>query len=379
MKERAASAYLGVLAMYFALLTSEAAETEASESALPTNVRDHPIMDALLSSRELWSTVKDLPDQDSEDEQDSLADGVQDEMEGALQEVEEAQPKRERLTKAQKKAAAAARSAEALRAQRMMQAEEDLADLDDLLVRRPKKSAKAKVDSTISGPPDEDSDFGETELSETALVDKAAKRKSLRFYTSQITQKSNKRGAAGRSAGGDDDIPHRERLRDRQARLTAEAARKGQNGTAGDALGGESDEEDHSQAQALRAAADADLEGDDYYQYIANKTATKKAAKEDLAAARKEALLNGGRVVENEIVGEDGKRKISYAIEKNKGLTPHRKKDVRNPRVKKRKKFEASKKKLSSMKATYKGGEGRGGYAGELTGIKSNLVRSRKL
>jgi U3 small nucleolar RNA-associated protein 3 len=56
-----------------------------------------------------------------------------------------------------------------------------------------------------------------------------------------------------------------------------------------------------------------------------------------------------------------------------------RSKDSRNPRVKKRKKYEDKKKKLGSTKQLYKGGEGRGGYAGELTGIKKNLVKSVKL
>lgn len=37
---------------------------------------------------------------------------------------------------------------------------------------------------------------------------------------------------------------------------------------------------------------------------------------------------------------EDGRRAITYQIAKNKGLTPHRKKEQRNPRVKHRKKFE---------------------------------------
>jgi len=61
-------------------------------------------------------------------------------------------------------------------------------------------------------------------------------------------------------------------------------------------------------------------------------------------------------------------------------LTPHRKKDVRNPRVKKRIRYEDKMKKLGSKKAQYKpGGEGRGGYKGELTGIKSGLVKSIKL
>ena len=75
----------------------------------------------------------------------------------------------------------------------------------------------------------------------------------------------------------------------------------------------------------------------------------------------------------------DGKRAISYAIEKNKGLAPRRKKDVRNPRVKKRKKFEDKKKKLGSIRQIYKGGEGRGGYGGEKTGISTRLVKSVKL
>jgi len=78
-------------------------------------------------------------------------------------------------------------------------------------------------------------------------------------------------------------------------------------------------------------------------------------------------------------VDEDGKRAIGYVIEKNKGLAPKRKKDVRNPRVKKRKKYEEKKKKLASMKAVYKGGEERGGYGGEKTGIKTQLVKSIKL
>jgi len=60
-------------------------------------------------------------------------------------------------------------------------------------------------------------------------------------------------------------------------------------------------------------------------------------------------------------------------------LTPRRKKDVRNPRVKKRKKYEEKKKKLGSMRPVYKGGEGKGGYGGELTGIKTGLVKSVRL
>ena len=40
-------------------------------------------------------------------------------------------------------------------------------------------------------------------------------------------QKANKRAGAGRDAGGDMDIPYRERLKDRQARLNAAAEKRG--------------------------------------------------------------------------------------------------------------------------------------------------------
>merc|ERR1712230_238557 len=109
---------------------------------------------------------------------------------------------------------------------------------------------------------------------------------------------------------------------------------------------------------------------DEYYDMVAKVSKDKKLGKEAKMAAIKQAKAAGGlvRVVEGE-VDEDGKRAIGYVIEKNKGLAPKRKKDVRNPRVKKRKKNE-----LASTRAVYKGGEERGGYGGEKTGIKTGIV-----
>ena len=75
----------------------------------------------------------------------------------------------------------------------------------------------------------------------------------------------------------------------------------------------------------------------------------------------------------------DGQRSITRAILKNKGLTPKRGKSVRNPRVKKRQKFEKAKKRVSSQKAVHKGGIGDSGYyGGEMSGI-SKVIKSVQL
>merc|ERR1712230_274718 len=88
---------------------------------------------------------------------------------------------------------------------------------------------------------------------------------------------------------------------------------------------------------------------DEYYDMVAKVSKDKKLGKEAKMAAIKQAKAAGGlvRVVEGE-VDEDGKRAIGYVIEKKKGL--------------------------ASTRAVYKGGEERGGYGGEKTGIKTGIV-----
>ncbi|WPG99213.1 Hypothetical protein R9X50_00202400 [Acrodontium crateriforme] len=386
-KFRALSAYLGSLTMYFSLLTSPAFKGEAGATALAANkLRDHPVMESLMECRELWTKVKDLPADELSEEKESEEEWESEDEEADLQESLQLATKHSRevsgkpKSRAQRHAEAAQEAAEARKAERMKRTEADLANLDALLAPSAlKKSSKAKAKS-IKVANGADSDVGEeTPLTAAEAEEKAKRKKSLRFYTSQIAQKANKRGESGRNAGGDEDIPHRERLRDRQARLNAEAEQRGRlpKGAPGADLDDASDDADHEQAHTTRNTANED---DEYYDMIAARTAQKKDHKAALAAAQKEAALQGGRVVvEEATVGPDGKRAISYQIEKNKGLTPHRKKDVRNPRVKKKKKYEEKKKKLASIKPIYKGGEGRGGYGGELTGIKKGLVKSVKL
>merc|ERR1712093_550390 len=376
-KARALAAYLAGLTMYFAILTSPAKGSSTEGKALdPMELRDHAVMDSLLQCRELWTKVKSLkaPQLVEEDSEEDSAEEI---------EAPITNHKQDRPSKKGKKELArlsALEEASTLRAQRLEAAADELADLSSLIPKSRKSSKKSKTAQIIA---DDDSDFGEEETMDAkSAEEKAAKKKSLRFYTSQITQKANKRAGAGRDAGGDADLPHRERLRDRQARLNAEAENRGKKldaygrggAGAGADLGGESDSGDDNLAEKVRE------DEDEYYDMVAKVSKDKKLGKEAKMAAIKQAKAAGGlvRVVEGE-VDEDGKRAIGYVIEKNKGLAPKRKKDVRNPRVKKRKKYEEKKKKLASTRAVYKGGEERGGYGGEKTGIKTGIVKSIKL
>ena len=395
LKYRTLGCYLAALCMYFALFTSESAGSDGKCAAMPPEqLRDHTIMETLVQFRDLWQLAKDMPVPAANDiavEEEyppEVLESEHAEINGTLDKREQTPKKpKQRKSKAQKALEAAQAESNALQAEKLRKTEENLADLSSLTKRLKDlpKSSTTSSKPTQTQDASDSSDFGDqTTLTPHEAAQKASRKKSLRFYTSQIAQKSNKRDAAGRDAGGDADIPYRERLKDRQARLNAEAEKRGKkepkessNSKGDDTLGGPSDEEDYAAAMELREGGGGGEE--DYYDLVASRSAGKKAAKAALAGARAQAEREGGivRVVEEE--GGDGKRAISYAIEKNKGLAPKRKKDVRNPRVKKRKKFEEKKKKLGSIRAVYKGGEGRGGYAGEMTGIKKNLVKSIKL
>jgi len=382
-KLRALAAYLGALTMYFAVLASTSKARNNISSALdPVELRDHTVMESLLQCRQLWLKVMHLkpsletePEGDAVDTEGDMLPANDENLAPLSQELESKESRKERARELA--AAEALRS----RTERIRVAEEELQDLSSLL---PQAKIASKSPATKSNPiaTDSDSDFGEEEsLSARSLAEKVAKKKSLRFYTSQIAQKANRRVDAGRDAGGDADLPYRERLRDRQARLNAEAQKRGKkldDYGRGATLGG--DKSAYDNANDMEVANAVRGEEDDYYAMVAQTSRKRKEDKAERYAAIAAAKAAGKqvRVVGGEI-GEDGKRAIGYLLERNKGLAPKRKKDVRNPRVKKRKKFEEKKKKLASMKAVYKGGEGRGGYGGEKTGIKIGLVKSIKL
>ncbi|RHZ57195.1 hypothetical protein CDV55_101787 [Aspergillus turcosus] len=389
-KLRALSAYLGAISMYFMLLSSSQDASGKPSPLPPAQLRAHPVMGSLVKFRKLWETVKDLsvPEtakedatkkQQSNQHSDAPLSTTKNQVPKSkqVQEPKKKKKSEKKQSKAQRAAEAAQAEAEARRAEKLRETEANLADLSKLVTEPIKKRKSQKTKSALDA---EDSDFGDEDaLTAKEAEEKARQKRSLRFYTSQLAQKANKRSAAGRDAGGDADLPYRERLKDRQARLNAEAEKRGkQRPDKMEQLGGDSDEEDHRVAKEIRGGGSG-TDDDEYYDMVAARSKQKKDDKKARAEAYAAAAREGGRVEIQEEIGPDGKRAITYQIEKNKGLAPKRNKDSRNPRVKKRKKFEEKKKKLGSIRQIYKGGEGPGGYGGELTGIKKNLVKSVKL
>lgn len=383
-KLRALSAYLGSISLYFLLLASSPDGAKDHVPMSPAELRQHPVMGSLVKFRKLWEKVKDLKITEVEEAPAKKVKAVaksepvkSDKQTKKTKQVNE-QPKKKKLSKAERAALDAQAEAEARRAERLRQTEAGFADLSNLATEpaRKRKTQKSKVPAK-----EDDSDFGDEDaLTAREAEEKAKQKRSLRFYTSQLAQKANKRYAAGRDAGGDADIPYRERLKDRQARLNAEAEKRGrQRPDIGEELGGDSDDDDRRVANELRNGNKSGTDDDEYYDMVAARTKQRKDDKKARAEAYAAAAREGGHVEVQEEIGPDGKRAITYQIEKNKGLTPKRSKDARNPRVKKRKKYDEKKKKLGSIRQIYKGGEGRGGYGGELTGIKKNLVKGVKL
>ncbi|KAJ9113838.1 hypothetical protein QFC19_000031 [Naganishia cerealis] len=224
---------------------------------------------------------------------------------------------------------------------------------------------------------DENDEFGDaTVLNAADSADKSAKKRSLRFHTSKIAATSARRAAAREALlGGDDDIPYKSKQAARDAVLRRNSAA----GDGGEDLDGSDwSEKDRKRAREVMEAEDAVEADDGYYELVKKrKTEEKQARKEEYDATAAQAIAVQRQ--EEAEAASSGPRSLTRAIEKNRGLTPHRKKTARNPRVKKREQYEKAKLKVSSQRAVYKGGQSAlaGSYAGEKSGI-SLASKSRR-
>lgn len=206
--------YVASLASYFGILTSPARDgAESAKTLSPSELREHEVMETLMKCREAWLKVKSLRPTSTaavsesgmlwppaEDEDVDMSDDV----------APVPQKKTKKLSKAERKAI---EKKEAEKARKAQAIEQSMANLSALLkgTKTASKTDGAKVASADDV--DNRSDFGDEEaLDARTAEDKARRKKSLKFYTSQIVQKASKRAGAGRDAGGDMDIPYRERL-----------------------------------------------------------------------------------------------------------------------------------------------------------------------
>ncbi|KAG8533497.1 uncharacterized protein KY384_002282 [Bacidia gigantensis] len=389
-KFRSLGAYLSAIAVYFALLSSTAKDESKKATAIPPDqLQNHSLMHTLVQCRDLWEKTKELPEPEpptdlTNGDPPGEHDNIMNQRDSIVEPKDTQKKRRRRKSRAQRTAEAQQAEAEARRQARIEETQTSLADLSALLApTKANSNAKKPSSAPIKNGYNSDSDIGEpTSLTPAEAAEKAKRKKTLRFYTSQIAQKSQKRDHASNDAGGDADLPYRERFRDRKERLNAEAENRGRKSkdkiSVDDFSGEENPNEDGISPAGNNGARKGD--DDDYYDFITANSKKKKAEKAARAEAVK-AIANGAaldRVVEDANLGPDGKRAVSYAIEKNKGLTPKRKKDVRNPRVKKKNQFEKKMKKLSSVRPVYKG-QPQGGYGGELTGIKIGVSKGVRL
>ncbi|CAK7269233.1 something about silencing protein 10 [Sporothrix epigloea] len=389
---RALSCYVATICMYLSLFMSPSRDSPNGNRYImdPDELHDHEVMQYLVDTRETWERVKRLQARRSAKAKKAAVLAAEEDKIAAAKSVlasvkaavpEPAATKSKKKTKRSATADASDETTATRKAKRdknsaASQALEDsMADLSALLSKKNRKAKKSASAARSNANDDDLSDLGEEDALDVRTAEENLKRKkSLGFYTSQIMQKSNMRSDASAQAGGDADIPYRERFRDRQARLEAAAARRAEAPIQSDEeLGGSDDDSDAGgdKGDADKAANLA------YYDSIVNA----HNAKMDAKAARKAAIEAGklDRVVPDSLLDKDGRRQLTWEIEKNKGLSHKTLKEKKNnPRVKKRVKFEKKKKQLASMRAVYKPVD-RDNYQGERTGISTGLVRSIKL
>eukprot|EP00246_Nothoceros_aenigmaticus_P009123 TRINITY_DN24450_c0_g1_i1.p1 TRINITY_DN24450_c0_g1~~TRINITY_DN24450_c0_g1_i1.p1 ORF type:complete len:710 (-),score=206.06 TRINITY_DN24450_c0_g1_i1:81-2012(-) len=171
---------------------------------------------------------------------------------------------------------------------------------------------------------------------------------------SQIIAGAGHQSKRQRVVSGDADLPFREDIGDRRNKYDVKKSSKSRPD------GGDERSDDAGSFEPLE---------DEFYQEAKELQVSKKAAK-SAKYSREPPVLP----VEDSF---DGKRKISSQIEKNRGLTPQRKKFTKNPRKKYKVKHEKAvirrKGQVRDLRTAIKP------YAGEATGIRTNISRSVRM
>lgn len=266
--------YATTLAFYLYLRASE------YYSQRPELLRSHPIFARLLQLKQALSTLEELDfhisegdsgigdtdDEDSSDSEDGMDGSILskrhrkgsqlgfDDLAALLREAEEAVAS----VKTQKKTKPATLPRppkEPPKKKRKVSTAVKSATVFDL--EEPTYIPSKPRTSTLMPTSGEDDAFGDAMVPGTAdAADKKARRHTLRFHTSKIESASARRQGARLSLGGDDDVPYRERRKEKEARAQREA-QAGKRGQGGDDLDGTEPE------LLVRATGKVDVDEDD--------------------------------------------------------------------------------------------------------------------
>jgi U3 small nucleolar RNA-associated protein 3 len=277
--------YATTLAFYLHLVSKE------NYVRRPTLLKSHPILSRLLTLKESLSTLEDLDfDMSDSEDVDELSSNDDDdgdamtdtelpwqlaklkgleahELEELLQDAQslsssnkdETPPKKKRKTTVTKKL-------------KPVKPSLPVFDLVEPTFQSSRQTLSAQPDLLAADA------YGEaTSLQHVDAVDKSTRKKSLRFHTSRIeSTRSRRQGTRNNAVGGDDDLPYRERVKEK-ARLARETKVRGQGGE-------DLDDVEPELVVATRMennAADSDGEGTDaYYELVKRKSKVRKETKQ---------------------------------------------------------------------------------------------------
>ncbi len=259
------------------------------------------------------------------------------------------------------------------RAERRAEAEEDMFVRKDLTKKERMSRAAGERQGNLTSGLSEFRDLGNIgdsiqDITDGMAADKAGKRRRLSEAVAKAGERARKVASSLRSGvSGDADVAlNRPSLGERRSQMDRSKRPRGFEAIAGE-------KEDYG-----RAAPRPDMDDVGVYSAAAGKAKRRKAEKDELYD-KSNMRAAAYRVTDAEHAEADtgGRREITKQMTKNVGLKPHRKKLARNPRAMAREKF-----RKATVRASGKGpghnAEGQANYGGETTGIKGNLVRSRK-
>ncbi|KAG2186968.1 hypothetical protein INT44_003196 [Umbelopsis vinacea] len=335
--------YLTNIAFYLCLKASGA-----------SNIRDHPVIGSLVELRTSIEKAEAIEKKLNMEKQISHVTKQLEELHTAPKKAVNKNGKTN--GKAPKKTAKPVEIAEELPEESEDESEIEDDHIDVPMIEEEFKSMK-KANKKRKRPIAND-DFQDLDALDTVdIEDKAAKKRSLRDYVAKIDTKQQRKSAKYQ---GDSDIPYKDR-----AKRDQKGVAQPQDNSA------DLDDADWDDTDVQRAQGNAEDENDDLYEQVkAKKAALKESKKADYEATRMPIIADAD-------LADGDKRSVTWQILKNRGLTPHRKKENRNSRVKHRSKYEKKMKNLSSFRAVAKTQDG--AYGGEKTGIRTGLARSVKL